>query len=131
MLVPSCGVKMETRCGKTCHTAAGQRLKQIRTDCFGKSWKWGVHSAMQKYLFQGFIDGHKRSVGQMRFEQIACGRCAGLRAEVCAGHSGAEPRDAGIGSTAGRAAVPAECQAPPQRERLPEPGLTWALGPGH
>jgi len=26
----------------------GQRLEQIRNDCFGKGWRWGFHSAMQR-----------------------------------------------------------------------------------
>lgn len=62
---------------ETCHTGLGQLLKQIATDYFGKRWKWGIRSAMQKDLFQGCIDGHQRSVGQMRSEQIACVRSAG------------------------------------------------------
>lgn len=64
-------------------SAVGQRLKQIRMNYFGKRWKWRVRSATQKDLFQGLVDGHQRSIGQMRFEEIACVRSAGLPAEVC------------------------------------------------
>lgn len=106
--MPSCGGKAETRCSKTCRTAVGQCSKQVRTDCFGKRWKWGACSAMQKDLLQGF-DGRQRSVGQMRFEQVAS------RLRCVARHSGAQPRDAGPGVTTGCVLSPV--------------GLTWVLGP--
>lgn len=108
MLVPSCGGKAETRCRKTCHRAVGQCSKKIRTDCFGKRWKWRACSAMQKYLLQGF-DGRQRSVGQMRFEQIAS------RLRCAARHSGAQSGDASPGATTGGVLSPA--------------GLTWVIGP--
>lgn len=106
--MPSCGGKAEIRCRKTCHRAVGQCSKKIRTDCFGKRWKRRACSAMQKYLLQGF-DGRQRSVGQMRFEQIAS------RLRCAARHSGAQSGDASPSATTGGVLSPA--------------GLTWVLGP--
>lgn len=60
----------------------GYRLKQIRMDYFGKGWRWGVLSATQKDLIQGFIDGLQRGIGQMRFQQITWGRSAHLTADM-------------------------------------------------